>query len=213
MSSRTLLCGVAAALGLLAIPASVMAAPKEGSLTDPAGDAAPQRDITDVKVSYDRGGIVTASVTLTALPDASAPAIVAVRFGEMVGDTCAPQRRDKPVLLVAGTIPSGERSMAFLRGGAVEPVETPPQFTVSGTTVSIVGKDRELADRRFDCSSAAVGTRGGTPAEDDTEVIKLAAAGGGASKKLRRALKRCRKLDSKRERKRCVKRAHARFGD
>jgi hypothetical protein len=211
--TRTLVCGLAAALALVAVPASASAAPKEGSLTDPTGDAAPQRDITDVKVSYDPGGIVTAKVTLVAAPDASATAAVGVRFGQMVGDVCAPQRPDKPVLIVAGAIPTGERQMAFLRGGAFDPALTPPQFTISQTTISIVGKDRELADRPFDCSSAAVGTRGGNAAEDGTEVIKLAAAGGGASKKLRRALKRCRSIDSKRERKRCIKRARARFGD
>ena len=57
--SRTFVCGLAAALAIVAFPASVMAAPKEGSVTDPAGDAAAQRDITDVKVRYDPGGIVT----------------------------------------------------------------------------------------------------------------------------------------------------------
>ncbi len=208
--SRTLIGGLAAALALVALPAAAMGATKEGSLTDPTGDAPAQRDITDVKVSYDPGGIITADVMLATAPDASAPPLLAVRFGEMVGDTCAPQREDKPVLVVGGFIPAGERQMAFLRGGAVEELAT-PQFTVSGTKVSIVGKARELADRPFTCSSAAIGLPGGAPADDSTEVIKLTAAGSGASKKLRRALKRCRALDTKRERKRCIKRAHKRF--
>jgi hypothetical protein len=210
--SRTLICGLAAALAFVVLPATAMAVTKEGSATDPSGDAPTQRDITDVKVSYDTGGVVTADVTLATAPDPSAPPLLAVRFGEMVGDTCAPQRQDKPVLLIGGLLPAGERQMAFLRRGAVEQL-TDPQFTVSSTEISIVGKARELADRPFRCSSVAIGLPGGAPADDTTEVIKLAAAGSGASRKLRRALKRCRRLDAKRDRKRCVKRAHKRFGD
>jgi hypothetical protein len=210
--TRSLACGLLAALALLALPAAAGAAKKEGALTDPAGDAASHRDITDVKVTYDTGGIITADVTLAALPDASSTAIVAVRFGETVDGVCAPQRPDKPILLAAASIPAGERQMAFLRGGAVEPL-APPTSSVAGTTISLTGKDRELQDRPFDCSSVAVGGSGGNTAEDSTDVIKLKGAGGGQAKKLRRALKRCRSLDTKRERKRCAKRARARFGD